>query len=94
MPFYLKVHGILFLCVINLLALRSMPYESDAEFRQRIILAVRDAEEGGNTGTGNDPKWMLGARNHHRGSLHSDIWIGLAEDIASRGMLAVFPVNG
>ena len=70
------------------------PYESDDEFRHRINLAARDADEGSHPNSGNDPKWMLGTRNRHRGSLHSDIWKGPAADLASRGMLAVFPVSG
>jgi hypothetical protein len=70
------------------------PHESDDEFRQRINLAARDAEEDSSTSSGDDPNWMLGTRNRHRGSLHSDIWRGSAVDLASRGMLAVFPVSG
>ena len=70
------------------------PHESDNEFRQRINLAARDAEEGSSTSSGDDPRWLLGTRNRHRGSLHSDIWMGPAADLASRGMLAVFPVSG
>jgi len=70
------------------------PHESDDEFRQRINLAARDAEEGSSTSSGDDPSWVLGTRNRHRGSLHSDIWRGRAADLASRGMLAVFPVSG
>ncbi len=70
------------------------PHESDDEFRKRINLAARDAEEGSRTSSGDDPNWMLGTRNRHRGSVHSDIWRGTATDLASRGMLAVFPVSG
>lgn len=70
------------------------PHESDDEFRQRINLAARDAEEGSRTSSGDDPNWMLGTRNRHRGSVHSDTWRGTAADLASRGMLAVFPVSG
>ncbi|MEW8560570.1 MAG: S8 family peptidase [Candidatus Thiodiazotropha sp.] len=70
------------------------PHESDDEFRQRINLAARDTEEGSSTSSGDDPSWLLGTRNRHRGSLHSDIWRGPAADLASRGMLAVFPVSG
>jgi len=70
------------------------PHESDDEFRQRINLAARDADVGSSTSSGDDPNWMLGTRNRHRGSLHSDIWRGRAADLASRGMLAVFPVSG
>lgn len=70
------------------------PHESDNEFRHRINLAARDAEEGNSTSSGDDPNWVLGTRNRHRGSLHSDIWKGQAADLASRGMLAIFPVGG
>lgn len=70
------------------------PHESLNEFRQRINLAARDAEEGTSTSGGNDPNWLLGTQNRHRGSVHSDIWIGPAAELASRGMLAVYPVNG
>lgn len=70
------------------------PLESEDEFRHRINLAARDAEEGSRTNTGNDPHWMLGTQNRHRGSLHSDIWKGPAVDLASRGSLAVYPVSG
>lgn len=70
------------------------PHESEDEFRHRINLAARDAEEGSRTNTGNDPHWMLGTQNRHRGSLHSDIWKGPAAELASRGVLAVYPVSG
>ncbi len=69
-------------------------HESIDEFRQRINLKARDADEGSSTSSENDPSWMLGMRNRHKGSLHSDIWRGSAADLASRGMLAVFPVSG
>lgn len=70
------------------------PHESETEFRERINLVARDGEESSGTSSSNDLNWMLGTRNRHRGSLHSDIWKGPAADLASRGMLAVFPVSG
>ena len=70
------------------------PHESDDEFRQRINLAARDAEEGSSASSGKDSGWLLGTNNRHRGSVHSDIWRGPAAYLASRGMLAVFPVSG
>ena len=69
-------------------------HESDDEFRQRINKVARDAEEGTGASSGDDSKWLLGTRNRHKGSLHSDIWTGSAADLASRGLLAVFPVTG
>ena len=70
------------------------PYESEEEFRIRINLAARDEEEQTNTRSGDDPNWRLGTRNRHKGSLHSDIWVGQAADLASRGVIAVYPVTG
>jgi len=70
------------------------PHESEEEFRHRVNRAARDAEEGSSTSSGNDPRWVLGTQNRHRGSLHSDIWKGPAADLASRGVLAVYPVSG
>lgn len=70
------------------------PHETEDEFRQRINALSRDTEEGTQTSSGKDSNWLLGTRNRHRGSLHSDIWKGTAVDLASRGVLAVFPVSG
>lgn len=70
------------------------PDESDDEFRHRINLVARDAEEGSSASNGHDPNWRLGMRNRHRGSVHSDIWKGRAADLASRAAVAVFPVSG
>jgi len=70
------------------------PHESDDDFRMRINAAARDEEEQSSTSSGDDPNWVVGTRNRHRGSIHSDIWIGPAADLASRGMIAVFPVSG
>lgn len=67
--------------------------ESDDAFRARINAAARDEEEGTLTNTG-DPNWLVGTRNRHKGSLHSDIWRGRAADLASRGVLGVYPALG
>ena len=69
------------------------PSESEQDFRARINVAARDEEERTSTG-GGDPAWLIGPRNRHRGSLHSDIWRGSAVDLASRGILAVYPASG
>ena len=69
------------------------PSESDDEFRARINAAARDEEED-TTSRGDDPGWIVGKQNRHKGSLHSDIWKGRAADLASRGVLAVYPTVG
>jgi hypothetical protein len=69
------------------------PSESENEFRSRINAAARDEEEG-TLARGDDPDWLIGKQNRHKGSLHSDIWRGSAADLASRGILAVYPALG
>lgn len=69
------------------------PLESEQAFQARINVAARDKEEQTRT-TGGDPRWIIGTDNRHKGSLHSDIWRGSAADLASRGMIAVYPTLG
>ena len=69
------------------------PLESEKDFRTRINAAARDEEEGTRS-SGIDPDWVIGKQNRHKGSLHSDIWRGNAADLASRGVLAVYPALG
>lgn len=69
------------------------PLESENDFRSRINAAARDEEEGTRVG-GTDTGWLIGKHNRHKGSLHSDIWVGNAVELASRGTLAVYPALG
>lgn len=69
------------------------PLESLGDFRSRVNAAARDEEEGTHVG-GDDPGWLIGKQNRHKGSLHSDTWRGSAADLASRGVLAVYPALG
>ena len=69
------------------------PLESEDDFRSRINAAARDEEEG-TYSSGDDPGWLIGKQKRHKGSLHSDIWRGSAADLASRGVLAVYPALG
>ena len=69
------------------------PRESVADFRSRINIAARNEEQGINT-TDADPSWLIGPRQRHKGSVHSDIWTGTAADLASRGYVAVYPTSG
>jgi hypothetical protein len=66
--------------------------EDIPEFRKRINKAART--EGEVVSSVDDTGWVLGPTLRDRGSLHSDIWRGPANDLARRGVLAVFPVGG
>ncbi len=69
------------------------PAESEPAFRARINAAARDTEERTRVG-GDDPDWVVGTKNRHKGSLHSDIWRGTAADLASRGVIGIYPALG
>lgn len=69
------------------------PAESEADFRSRINAAARDEEE--RTKSSDDgPEWVVGKQSRHKGSLHSDIWRGSAVDLASRGVIGIYPALG
>ena len=67
------------------------PTESIRAFRARVNAA---AEAQASSSTPDDPHWLIGVRNRHRGSLHGDIWKGSAAELASRANIAVFPTQG
>jgi Subtilase family len=41
-----------------------------------------------------DSRWRFGSKHIAAGSLHSDVWVGRAADLATRNELAIFPVAG
>jgi len=47
-----------------------------------------DSPEGDNSG------WTLGSALRKRGSIHSDVWIGSAQDLADMHTIAICPVGG
>ena len=69
------------------------PSETNKEFQKRINKATRDEEEHSSTSKEED-NWFLGPYLRSQGSLHSDIWTGTSVDLASRGMIGVYPVGG
>ncbi len=69
------------------------PTESDEDFHKRLNNQALDPEEE-KPEAPEDPGWFLGTRTRDRGSLHSDVWSGLAADLAEREVIAVYPVSG
>ena len=69
------------------------PTESTDNFRSRINVAARDEEEGTSL-SGNDPSWLIGKPQRHRGCLHNDTWRGSAAELARRGIIAIYPAAG
>ena len=68
-------------------------FESEDTFRSRINAAAQSDEEHFSS-TNSDSNWTIGPNGRHKGSLHSDIWEGTAADLASRGVIAIFPSTG
>lgn len=69
------------------------PGESIAEFLARISADAASDEDEDSLPAG-EQKWALGSWYRNKGSIHSDIWTGTAAELASSGVLAVYPVSG
>jgi len=69
------------------------PTETEDEFIRRINTAVRDDENGKPDTESPSGYWIIG-QNRGKGSIHSDIWIGTASELASSNLIAVFPSIG
>lgn len=71
------------------------PTESKTEFLTRLNRKRWDEEKRDSvTSTGDSSRWFLGEQIRSKGSIHSDVWIGTAAELAERGMIAVYPVVG
>jgi len=70
------------------------PRESIEDFRKRLNKAAREENEGSPGTASASPHWRIGSQARRRGSLHSDIWEGSAADLATSGVVAVFPAIG
>lgn len=70
------------------------PEDSVETFRQRINTRAR-AEGQKPPSLDTETGWLFGANQQQSaGSVHTDIWAGLAVDLASKGAIAVYPVAG
>ena len=70
-----------------------LPTESTDEFHKRLNQKALEEDEGKPAAAGGLADWYIGeARN--KGSVHSDIWVGTAADLAERGAIGIYPVSG
>lgn len=68
---------------------------SPDHFIARLNAAAQREDEGDGVPVNpSDPNWLLGGQRRHRGSLHQDVWKGTAAELASRGLIAVYPAAG
>jgi hypothetical protein len=68
--------------------------ESLDEFRKRVNQQALDEDEDRPRAGGDVSDWFLGEQIRNKGSLHSDIWVGSAADLAERGVVGIYPVSG
>lgn len=70
------------------------PGESDKEFKKRINQAARDENEERSRTISASTHWVIGQKARDKGSIHSDIWNGTAEELAASRFVAVSPRIG
>lgn len=73
------------------------PQENQEQFKRRINKYVEseDADAANIDLVENDSgRWLIGMKNRSVGSIHSDMIMTTAADLASCNMIAVFPVSG
>jgi hypothetical protein len=69
------------------------PAETNEHFMGRITKALQE-ENVDYRNDETDNRWTLGKNGRTKGSIHSDIWIGSATELASCNILAIYPVYG
>lgn len=69
------------------------PTESEREFQARVNREARSPGPVTNAAS-DSSNWVLGSDWRHRGSVHSDIWLGTAVELAEKNHIAVIPVGG
>lgn len=76
------------------------PGESDSDFKNRINkLQMQEDGDNPNVVLSEEPvdeqgDWVLGKQRRNVGSLHSDIWVGSAAELADRGKICIYPRAG
>ncbi len=66
--------------------------ENQGAFQARVSKAIKD-EQDDYVAEGSE-NWILGSQVRDKGSIHKDIWVGAAADLALRNQIAVYPVGG
>ena len=70
------------------------PTETLDEFRKRLNQRALEEDEGRPPTAGDAAGWFLGEQTRNKGSIHSDMWVGTAADLAERGVVGIYPVSG
>lgn len=70
------------------------PIEALEEFRKRLNQRALEEDEDRPATGGDSSEWFLGEQTRNKGSIHSDVWVGTAADLAERGVIGIYPVSG
>lgn len=71
------------------------PYETREQFQARCSNSARRSESGRRETAGShQDRWYFGPMARTAGSLHGDMWMGTAQELAACRYLAVTPVGG
>lgn len=81
--YYYQSHGLRFKMIDS--------GESHEHFRERVN---REARMEDDNGSYSGESWIIGSQVRDKGSTHKDIWKGNAADLATRSVIAIYPVNG
>ena len=69
--------------------------ETERDFVSRLTkVANTDEDEVIAGGTSGRERWLIGKNYRKQGSLHSDIWIGNAADLAACNLIGIYPIIG
>lgn len=68
--------------------------ESEEMFLQRVNKLEREDDDVGSHSDPDSANWTMGAQLRVRGSIHSDVWVGTAAQLAMKSQIAVIPVGG
>lgn len=66
--------------------------ETKEQFLARINEEARDSSLVASKG--DTKRWLIGPTTRDRGSIHSDVWQGSAQELVDKESLAIFPVKG
>jgi len=70
------------------------PTLSVVGFRKLLNQRALEEEETKPSPPTESSNWYFGEQARNKGSLHSDIWVGTAADLAERNVVGIFPVSG
>lgn len=68
--------------------------ESVSDYVERVNALEREDPLGQAANTPDDNRWLFGRQSMSAGSLHCDVWVGPAADLAARDIICIKPVIG